>query len=276
MRLEMVPVGIACRLILWFAELFARIGGGDFGQKLRKSIMHVLNCGAPSRINGMFPHLDTSLVFGFNHPTLGEIIRLLAILECEYPNKNFLFPVNIGWYEVVAPVANRMEKLGLYITPTITPSTREKMAKILDEEHMKLVDKLTNEFNYDYLELCSKFVAEKNIIMIAPSATRQETVFRNEAQYYGSAKIEPATMTLIALSLKRAKCKDYLFVPIAIVPPKRRNRRLNLFKIYRISPCTWIPAENVEKLCKGRKFEHFFLNSIADELRNMGASNLIC
>ena len=224
----------------------------------------------------MFPHLNASLVFGFNHPTLGEIIRLLAVLECEYPNKNFLFPVNIGWYEAVAPVANRMERLGLYITPTITPSTREKMSKILDDEHMKLVDKLTSEFNYDYLELCSKFVAEKNIIMIAPSATRQETVFRNRAQYYGLEKIEPPTMTLIALSLKRAKCRDYLFVPIAVVPPKHRNRRLNLFKIYHISPCAWIPSNTTEKLCKGRNFEHFFLARISDELFRMGAGNLIC
>jgi len=281
MRLEMIPVGIACRLILWLAELFARIGSGDFSQKLRRTIMHVLNWGAPSRIRGSFPHIDASLIFGFNHPTLGEIIRLLAILEHEYPDKKFLFPVNICWYEVIAPVATRMEALGLYIVPTITPSTREKMAKILDEERMQLVDRITNEFNFDYLEACSKFVNEKEIVVIAPSATRQETVFRSLDQSQGAEKIEPATMTLIAMSLQRAKCTNYLFVPIAIVPPKHRNRMLNLFRIYRVAPCDWITDDSIKKLCREknkanqRVFEHFFLNEIAKELVLMDAANLV-
>ena len=283
MRKEMQLVGLVCKIILWISERRARWRAGDFGKNLREEIGKLLNWGAPSKKRGVFPHINKGLVFGFNHPTLGEIIRLIAFCLTEYPNRNYLFPVNIAWYEQLAPVAKRMEVFGLYITPTITPSTREKMSKILDEEKMKIIDKLAKDFNYDYLARCNEFANNHDVIMIAPSATRKATIFDSFEQYEGYVKIEPTTMTLVAMSLERGKVlEECFFVPIAIKPPRSYTRRLNLFKSYTISPCTPIAPDTVKKYCKEksrtanqRKFEHFFLLEIAEELLSSGAEYLV-
>lgn len=283
MRKEMRLVGFVCRVILWISERRARRRSGEFGKNLRLQIASLLNWGAPSKILGVFPQPNRGLVFGFNHPTLGEIIRLIAVCLSEYPNRKYLFPVNIAWYEELAPVAERMEAFGLYITPTITPSTREKMSKIIDAEKMSIIDKLARDFNYDYLAGCNKFIAENNVIMIAPSATRQATVFKTSKQYCGSEKIEPPTMTLIAMSLEKANVLDNcFFVPIAIIPPDKYSRRLNLFKTYKIAPCDYIPPAVIRKNCKNknstskqRMFEHFFLLAIAEELMEERAEHLV-
>ncbi len=283
MRKEMRLVGIACRTILWIGECRARCRSGDFGKNLRDQIAAVLNWGAPSKVRGFFPRIQKGIVFGFNHPTLGEIIRLIAVCLMEYPNRKYLFPVNLAWYEELAPVADRMEVFGLYIVPTITPATREKMSKILDEEKMKVVDRLAKDFNFDYLSACSEFIADNQIVMIAPSATRKATVFDSFPQYQGYEKIDPATMSLIAMSLERSKqLENCVFVPIAIIPPRKYNRRLNLFKTYTISPCALIPAETVKHYIKTkdrttnqRKFEHYFLVMLSEELMENGAEYLV-
>lgn len=283
MRKEMKKVGIACRLILWISEHLAKLRSGDFGINLRKTLGAILNWGAPTNVSNVFPHPSKGLVFGFNHPTLGEIIRLIAICVTEYPNRKYLFPVNIAWYEELAPVADRMEAFGLYIMPTITPATRDKIAKIVDEDRMKIVDRLARDFNFDYLAACTTFVENHDIIMIAPSATRQETVFMSYSQYKGGVKIEPQTMTLIAMSLSRARVLDEcFFIPVAVIPPRNCSRRLNLFKHYDISTCNWISPSNVKQLCKDkskctgqRRFEYYFLLMIADELIDKGASRLV-
>ena len=38
-----------------------------------------------------------SFVVGFNHPSLGEIFRLISLGFEAYPDKPFYFPINIPW-----------------------------------------------------------------------------------------------------------------------------------------------------------------------------------
>ena len=282
MRAEMEKVGKDCRRVLSVAEFLARLKPGDYRQNLRSSLGRILNWGAPTEVHGFFPHPRSGVVLGFNHPTLGEIIRLIAICVTEYPNRKYLFPVSIGWYEVLAPVAYRMEKFGLFITPTITPAVREKMSAHLDSKRKAIVERIARDFNRIYLEACVDFSNSNDLIVIAPSATRQSTVFKNRNQYICREHIEPQTMTYIAMHLDRAKQLSSYFVPVAVIPPPDGNNKLNLFKEYRIIPCNWIQPDAVRRYCKckdrtlgDRRFEHYFLKQIADELSENNADYLI-
>ena len=70
---------------------------------------------------------ENGLVIGFNHPSLGEIARILTMKIDIMGDKPMYFPVNLPWYEALAPNFDRIKRLGIIITPTITPSTWKKM-----------------------------------------------------------------------------------------------------------------------------------------------------
>ncbi len=283
LRKEMKKIGIACRTILRLAEIRARRAKKqDYGDALRRSIGEILKNGAPFEVIGKLYWPTKGVVFAFNHPTLGEIIRLIAVCALYYPGRRYLFPVNIAWYEQLAPVAHRMEAFGLYIVPTITPATREKIVNATNNNTrvLELVDKIANGFNADYLASAAEFVNKNDIVLVAPSATRQATIFKTKGEYLGEQEIEPKTMTYIALGMRRHHTSHYVFVPITIIPPEKANRRLNLHKEYKIAFGRKVDAETVQKLVKNRgprgdKFEYFFLQQIAIKAIELDAGHLI-
>lgn len=283
LRREMKKIGVACRTILRLGEHHARrMTKLDYSDALRKSIGGILQKGAPFEIVGKLHWPTKGLVLAFNHPTLGEIIRLIAVCALYYPGRRYLFPVNIAWYEQLAPVADRMEAFGLYIVPTITPATREKIVKATknNERVIDLVDRIANGFNVDYLAACSEFVNNNDIVLIAPSATRQATIYKTREEYLGEREIEPKTMTYIAMGLRRHRTSNYVFVPVIVVPPDNASRRLNLGKSYRFSFGKKITADNVQLLTKhrgpnGDKFERYFLEQLCDKARELEANYLI-
>jgi hypothetical protein len=283
LREEMVKAGKSCRKVLWLAE--KRAGNSQdahYSQRLRRAIGSILKKGAPYTIRGTFPHTRCGIVMGFNHPTLGEIIRMVAVCVNEYPRRRYLYPVNIAWYESIATVARRMERFGLYIVPMITPATRAKMDERISEADKEFVNRIAKGFNTQYTYSAVDFIKSGDLVLLAPSATRQSHVFRNYACYQGVEEIQPQTMTYIAMALEKHVDSNYYFLPVAIIPPKTNSRGLNLLKNYTISPTLWLGRKNVDRLChekdrvsRHRKFEHYFLDVIADELKDLNADYLI-
>ena len=275
MRREMRSVGLACRAILQHAE---RKAGGmkhsldpDYPQRLRKAMLKTLTRGAPMNFHGNLSQVDGGIILGFNHPTLGEIIRIIALCLDKYPDRDYLFPVNIAWYEALAPIADRMERFGLHIVPTITPPTRAKIADIVDDYTMELVDKISREFNTNYISSCSWMSRKGAVIAVAPSATRQPTVFKTNAMFVGEEEINPPTMTYLAMSLGHNKTTDYAFQAIAVAPPRKAKRGLNLFKNYDLFSAATFPKREVIELCRSKSplthercFERAFLMSIVE------------
>ncbi len=283
LRREMKKIGIACRTILRLGEHHAkRMNTSDYSAALRKAIGGILERGAPFELDSKLHWPTKGLVLAFNHPTLGEIIRLIAVCTLYYPGRRYLFPVNIAWYEQLAPVADRMEAFGLYIVPTITPATNEKIAKATnnDARILELVNRIANGFNVDYSAACSEFVENRDIVLIAPSATRQTTIYKTREEFLGDREIDPKTMTYIALGLRHHKAKNYFFVPVIVVPPYNASRRLNLGKTYHFAFGKKVSAEDIQMLVKKRgdckdKFERYFLELIADKARELEANYLI-
>ena len=258
---------------------------------LKEALSGIFACGAPSYIppTASFPKLrddegnyDCGLIIGFNHPSLGEIIRLMGICMRSYPDRKYLFPVNIIWFEALAPVIRRLEELDFYITPIITPSAKETLlSRCKTPEQKALVERLARGFSDVYVSRCAEFIADKQITLVAPSARRREHIFPDVESSIGHKPIDPQTMTLITASLLRKKHK-FALLPVAVIPPVDASRGLNLLQRYTILPCPAISAQMAEHMfkqsekdCKSRRLERYFLESIATRLRENGAGHMI-
>lgn len=284
LRREMIVPGWISRTILYFAYLGKGPDSVRADKRARAALIRLLNFTSPYEVERGIPITDRGLVIGFNHPSLGEVLRLIAICLNYYPDKSYLFPVNLAWYEALAPVADQLEHLGIYITPMITPATVTKINK-LAPEYKAEVDGFVTKFSAVYMDLCCEFIERKQIVLVAPSATRQATVFKSHDEMDGIAPINPA-MSILAFCLGRDKSigdDDYRFMPVAVVPPKNFGRGLNLFKQYQLMPLQFFTPEFAYDYCrkryganKGRMFEHLFLTRIAMALSDMGHDELVC
>lgn len=263
LRKEMVPTGLVCRaLVAWICR-------EKDDSKLRAKAAKLLKFLAPADLMAPFPGDDCAVVAGFNHPSLGEIFRLIYLGFEKYPEREFLFPVNIPWYEALTPAIPNLDRLGIKITPMITPSTDRKLnAKFADNEaRLTDVRQYKVAFERRYMRAAIESSKKQGIIFVAPSATRQQTVFADEAAARGDGRIYP-TMTLLAHMVLKKPEDRAVFLPVAIFAPKRNNRKLNLFKTYGICPCEPFPAEETRQLSStDRGFDYAFLRRIEDRIK---------
>lgn len=212
------------------------------------------------------------LVIGYNHPSLGEIARILTMKIDIMGEKPMYFPVNLPWYEALAPNFDRIRRLGIIITPTITPSTWQKMKLNEGTKKYEVANRLKREFRDIYTHLSQEAVRKGGVIFVAPSATRQATVFKSEGAYRGTEEIIP-TMALLAIKLLSDPEVNCDFLPMAVLPPKDYKRGLNFYKKYRLIPGKVMTAKYIrEKYFKTKNpkrlegFDREFHQRIADEL----------
>lgn len=239
--------------------------------KLRESMCNALKAVAPTTFFNDMPQDDNCIVIGFNHPSLGEILRLGYIVLKNYPGRELLFPVNIPWYETLTAEIPKLERLNVHITPMITPKTEAKLIEkagnnqemLSDIQHYKAI------FEKNYMRASRKCAENKGIIVVAPSATRQKDVFVNEAQKKGEAHLHP-TMTLLARVLLRKETDRATFLPMAVLEPPVSNPNLNLFRDYRLYPCEPFSTEDVRNLTSehSRRFDYEFLKRIDNVYRH--------
>ena len=228
---------------------------------------------APIRTSGqrldLYDRSDSAYVIGFNHPSLGEIIRVIGIsMEC-FESKELLLPVNLTWYENLIQYKWFFEDVGIYICPLITPSTEGKIRKILgdDTEAIKKMEKYKSDFFNYYMGMCRRAIENDNVILVAPSATRQATVFPSRAAYDGEAKLNPV-MAAIALAALKDK-HTCTFVPVAVTPPKHGTKLLNLFRSYHLFVCDSISFAEIQQMKNDhtlRQLDWDFLNAISSHV----------
>ncbi len=285
LRAEMNFTGFICWAIIALTGLSKEVNPEphpmNVDSKGRQRVIKILRKAAPCSVKGYFPHNKCGTAIGFNHPSLGEILRFIYICTVEYRDKINLFPVNLPWYEAIMPIVNELEEIGIFVMPVITPSTRRKMAKKANAETMTVVDDLSKALNTLYLQRCVDFVKSNNNIWLAPTATRQRTVFKSTGCSSAVTPIEPQTMTLLALNMRRNRVSECEFQVIGVVPKNDFGRGLNLFKHYLIgigdSISLDIALENARtKLdCGGSAFELDFLSRIARTVSSLGGNDLI-
>ena len=274
LRKEMVPVGKACNTAI---NYFFRTTGPKHDQvahnhNARKKLVKILSKLTPGDYKGMPKDNPNGLVVGFNHPSLGEIARILTMKIDIMGDKPMYFPVNLPWYEALAPNYDRIKRLGIIITPTITPSTWSKMnlkeGSLLYNEG----NRLKHEFRDIYTKISHDGIKEGGVVFVAPSATRQATVFKNEAAYRKEEDIIP-TMSMLAMKLYADPEMDCDFLPMAVLPPKGYKRGLNFRKKYRLIPGERMTAKEIRAKYMSKPgtkrlvgFEYDLQQRIANEL----------
>lgn len=274
LRKEMVPVGKVCNAAINY--VFGTTGPkhdmAKHSKAARKKVVKILSKITPGSYTGMPKDSKKGLVIGFNHPSLGEIARIVAMKIDIMGDKPMYFPVNLPWYEALAPNFDRIKRLGIIITPTITPATWKKMGLKEGTKLYEAGNRLKHDFRNIYTNLSHDAMKNGGVIFVAPSATRQATVFKNEEVYKKEEPIIP-TMSMLALKLysdPEIKCD---FLPMAVLPPKGYKRGLNFRKKYRLIPGDIMTAEEIRKKYFKTKnpkrldgFDWDFHKRIADKL----------
>ena len=248
LRKEMVPVGKACNAAInyFFKTTGPKNDPEKHSKAARKKLVKILSKITPGSYAGMPKDNPNGLVVGFNHPSLGEIARILTMKIDIMGDKPMYFPVNLPWYEALAPNFDRIKQLGIIITPTITPSTWKKMALKEGTKKYEFGKKFKRAFRDIYTNLSHDAIKNGGVIFVAPSATRQATVFKTEEAYNHEEEIIP-TMSMLALKLYSDPEVNCDFVPLAILPPKNYKKGLNFGKKYRLIPGKIMTAAEIRK-----------------------------
>ena len=274
LREEMVNVGRVCNAAV---NYFFRTTGPKndiekHNQAARKKLVKILSKITPGAYEGMPEDSKNGLVVGFNHPSLGEIARILVMKIDIMGDKPMYFPVNLPWYEALMPNYEKIKRLGIILTPTITPSTWRKMGLKMGTWQYEQGKRLKQEFRDIYTNLSHEAVKNGGVIFVAPSATRQETVFETEKMYKGEEDIIP-TMSLLAVKLYSDPKMQCDFLPMAVLPPANFSRGLNFRKKYQLIPGEIMTADYIRKKYFKKKnvkrldgFDLEFHQRIADKL----------
>ena len=274
LRKEMIPVGKACNTAInyFFGTTGPKNDPTKHSKAARKKLVKILSKITPGSYTGMPKDNENGLVIGFNHPSLGEIARILTMKIDIMGDKPMYFPVNLPWYEVLAPNFDRIKRLGIVITPTITPSTWKKLDLKEGSKLYDAVSRIKKDFRNIYTDLSHDAMLNGGVIFVAPSATRQATVFKNKEVYDKEEDIIP-TMSILALKLYKDPEMNCDFLPMAVLPPKNFKKGLNFRKKYRLIPGKIMTADEIRKEYFKTKnperlegFDWEFHKRIADEL----------
>ena len=262
LRKEMVPVGKACKATVGYfiSSTGPKNDPVRHAKNARKKLVKVLSKLTPGEYHGFPKDSEKGLVVGFNHPSLGEIARILMMKVDVMGEKPMLFPVNLPWYEALAPFYDKIKMLGIIITPTITPATWEKMKTLGLTKGTPLYEagnRIKHEFRDMYTDLSHEAIKHGGVIFVAPSATRQAKVFKTPAVYNGEEPVIP-TMSLLALRLYRDPEMNCDFLPMAVLPPQGYKRGLNFRKKYRLIPGELMTAKYIR--------QHYFHDKTPDKL----------
>ncbi len=274
LRKEMVPVGKICNTAIkyFFRTTGPKNNKVKHNQAARKKLVRVLSKLTPGDYSNIPKDSENGLVIGFNHPSLGEITRILIMKIDVMGDKPMYFPVNLPWYEALASNFDKIKELGIVITPTITPSTWSKMKLTKGTTLYEQGKRLKREFRNIYTELSHDALISGGVVFVAPSATRQATVFKDKKAFNKQDDIIP-TMSMLALKLLVDPKMNCDFLPLAILPPKGYTRGLNFHKKYQLIPGEIMSADYIRKNYFKEKnpkqldgFDYEFHQRIADKL----------
>lgn len=236
LRLEMSLVGRLCQFIVWLIYL---------GPRSRRA----LKMRAAWWVRRFFPIRyrkndyaaageGTAVVVYFNHQSLFEVLATIYFCMTTFPDRRFLFPVNLPWYEGLCPVLDKLARLDVYITPMITPSTKVKLYEVSkgNAEVQAAIEAIKMRFEERFGTLVVEFLKASDLVAVAPSATRTRYVFPSYETYKGAdregLKRMPRSMEAIVMALRRERLDGVAveFIPLVATRKRRAGRGLNVWR----------------------------------------------
>lgn len=250
LRLEMMPAGMICNMLINY------LLGSTMPKKVvskkahikaaRQKLVKILSWLTPGEYSTMPKDQKEGLVIGFNHPSLGEIARIMMMKIDIMGDKPMFFPVNLPWYEALAPNFDRIKSLGIIITPTITPTTWKKLNLTEGTQLYEDAERIKREFLHIYTDLSRQIMHDGGVIFVAPSATRQKTVFKSKAAFDKKEEMSH-TMSMLAIKLYDDPKMDCSFLPMGVLPPEGYKKMFNFFKTYQLLPGKMMTAAEIRK-----------------------------
>lgn len=238
---------------------------------------------APYFVDGKLPTGDGGLVIGFNHPSLGEIVRIVIMLtEKLSADKEIVFPVKLTYYEILEPFKVQLGRMfGVQLMPIITPKLYTDMIE-LRPEYTREILAAEKKLQSEYLNKVYYVLRRGGAIIVAPAARRHDHIFTCGEQLADCEPITPQTMSLLEMAIHKEQIQDVSFVPMLVIPPEDGNDWLNPHLCYGFvfgEPFTEEEAYNLAKTkckrCKGREFERIFLTRIANLTPDYGRTDLV-
>lgn len=200
------------------------------------------------------------IVLGFNHPSLGETARLIALCFEQFPEKELILPVTLPWYEMFAPFEAKFRSLGIRLAPIVTPHATETLLKGVDYG-ATVLDGLRGRLQMRYLKDCVEVAKHGGIVLLAPSAQRQATIFPSPDTFIKLKPLTP-TATLIARKILAGGVKNLFILPVCVIPPRRHTKGVNLFKRYQLVCCVPFTEKDFRYHGNG-EFEYQFYRRLA-------------
>lgn len=275
LRLEMLPVGLACRIILWII-LRAKKNPHGRAQKLLDFFFPTTLRVNNYRYDWRKKH-NTAIVLYFNHQSLLEVIGTINYCFKNFTDKRFLFPVNLPWYECLIPVADKLAQLNIDIVPLITPTTYDKLiSRQSTKSDQEAVNEIKYKFDKYYFALADQYILISQLVAIAPSATRVPTIFNSKEAYHSGndkhmGKKVPRPISMVVISAQRMSRlqEDPIeidFVPIVFTHKGQIRRGLNIGRHHDIYVGRALTLRQMENLRQQKKVDFVARRKLADFL----------
>ncbi|MFV0485391.1 MAG: hypothetical protein ACK5MU_04190 [Candidatus Saccharimonadales bacterium] len=271
LRLEMSLVGRLCQFIVWLIYIGPR---SKLALKKRaaawvKFFFPIRYCKNDYRVGDAGA---AGVVVYFNHQSLFEVLATIYFCMTTFPDKRYLFPVNLPWYEGLCPVLKRLDGLDVCIMPMITPSTKEKLDEIADGDATMLhaIEVIKHRFEEHFGERVVDFLMAGDLIAVAPSATRTPYIFPSYDAYIGrdkkGIKKMPRSIEAIVMSLRRRQKGELnvVFIPFVATRKKRAGRGLNVWRRHDVYVGEMDDFETVALLQKARVLSYEFYRKLAE------------
>ena len=237
---------------LFFVALFARLvafltvrrADNNSFEAQRKSLRKLLQKYTPVRFENASERpsnykYEGGSVIAFNHPSLGDIPRLILFTMQDTPDRRIRFAINLAWYEALNPIKGFLDNVGIDLSPIITPKLKDEILgrhPEFKDELSSIEKKLIMNYGADVV----KSLNNHEVVIVAPTATRKPKLFDYPSQSRGAEKFNIEALSFIAKYCTNKKrvtstINDSAIIPLCIMPPIGFKPGLNLKLEYEFS-----------------------------------------
>jgi hypothetical protein len=194
-----------------------------------------------------FPRDERGKIIVINHPSLTDPLVVLVWAMLVFPQKPVLLPVNLPWFEEVSQFVKLLEKVGIFLVPTLTPKTMRRL-----EDDPDLV-RLKGEMRNNYLTSLLKLADAGGMGVVAQPAGRQRCLWLDQSQRESGVsrdgrRVVP-TVGVLKASAKHAKLGDNIdIVTVGVALPRWWAvgiGKLNLFIPYHLNVGYTLPLSEL-------------------------------
>ncbi|MBQ3464425.1 hypothetical protein IJH27_01170 [Candidatus Saccharibacteria bacterium] len=198
------------------------------------------------------PDLDdeTSAVMTYNHPTIGDLFRMLGLVFAHCPNKRVLVPVDAVWYESVVDLLPTIRALGVELLPLMSARLRAMSDENPEEfKYGTAVPELDMRLSMYFHRRCLDFLAHGEIVLVPLTMSPKKHIFDNVAQFRGHEACSHFLRSIEMKNLSLPGASKTMLLPFAVLPPVNAAKyKMNVKKVFLINLASPLGREKLVKM----------------------------